>query len=55
VGGVGYELEVPMSTFYELPDIGQSSVLLVHMLVREDAAGQDQRHRDNSGFNRSDH
>jgi len=26
-----------MSTFYELPDIGQSSVLLVHMLVREDA------------------
>ena len=37
VGGVGYELEVPMSTFYELPDIGQSSVLLVHMLVREDA------------------
>jgi len=37
VGGVGYELEVPMSTFYELPDIGQSSVLLVHMVVREDA------------------
>ena len=37
MGGVGYELEVPMSTFYELPDIGQSSVLLVHMVVREDA------------------
>lgn len=37
VGGVGYELEAPMSTFYELPAIGQPVILVTHLLVREDA------------------
>lgn len=37
VGGVGYEVEAPMSTFYQLPDIGQSVHILTHLLVREDA------------------
>ena len=37
VAGVGYELEVPMSTFYELPEPGESVALVVHMVVREDA------------------
>ena len=37
VNGVGYEIEVPMSTFYNLPAIGQSVSLHVHMVVREDA------------------
>ena len=37
VGGVGYEIDVPMSTFYNLPEIGGQVVLLTHFLVREDA------------------
>ena len=37
VGGVGYELEAPMSTFYELPAVGEEVRLLTHLLVREDA------------------
>jgi len=37
VGGVGYELEAPMTTFYQLPDAGQPAALFVHHLVREDA------------------
>ena len=37
VGGVGYELEAPMSTFYTLPAVGQSARLLTHLVVREDA------------------
>ena len=37
VQGVGYELEAPMSTFYALPARGESIVLLVQMVVREDA------------------
>ena len=37
VQGVGYELEAPMSTFYELPGPGESVVLYTHLLVREDA------------------
>src|SRR5258706_15567990 len=36
-GGVGYELEVPMSTFYNLPASGERVTLLTHLLVREDA------------------
>lgn len=36
-GGLGYELEAPMSTFYDLPQTGQPVTLLVHMVVREDA------------------
>jgi Holliday junction DNA helicase RuvA len=35
--GVGYEVEVPMTTFYELPDIGDEITLLTHFIVREDA------------------
>ncbi len=37
VGGVGYELEAPMSTFYQLPDTGHAVRLHTHLLVREDA------------------
>jgi Holliday junction DNA helicase RuvA len=37
VGGVGYELEAPMSTFYRLPDTGRELVLVTHLVVREDA------------------
>ena len=37
VGGVGYELEAPMSTFYSLPAVGQPVRLLTHLVVREDA------------------
>ncbi len=36
-GGVGYEIEVPMSTFYNLPASGERVVLLTHLVVREDA------------------
>jgi holliday junction DNA helicase RuvA len=35
--GVGYEVEVPMSTFYNLPATGERVALLTHLLVREDA------------------
>ena len=35
--GVGYEVEVPMSTFYNLPEIGSKIQLLIHFVVREDA------------------
>ena len=35
--GVGYEVGVPMSTFYNLPSIGEKVTLLTHMVVREDA------------------
>ena len=37
VNGVGYEIEAPMSTFYELPAPGQKVTLHTHLLVREDA------------------
>lgn len=37
VHGVGYEIDVPMSTFYNLPSIGSEVTLLTHMVVREDA------------------
>ena len=36
VNGVGYELEVPMSTFYGLPALGQNVSLATHLAVRED-------------------
>ena len=36
-GGVGYEVEVPMSTFYGLPAAGERVTLLTHLVVREDA------------------
>jgi len=35
--GVGYEMEVPMSTFYNLPASGERVTLLTHLIVREDA------------------
>jgi Holliday junction DNA helicase RuvA len=35
--GVGYECEVPMSTFYNLPALGEKVVMLTHFVVREDA------------------
>ena len=35
--GVGYEVDVPMSTFYNLPSIGEKVSLLTHFVVREDA------------------
>ncbi|HEX7650522.1 MAG TPA: Holliday junction branch migration protein RuvA [Noviherbaspirillum sp.] len=35
--GVGYEVDVPMSTFYNLPPVGEKIVLLTHLAVREDA------------------
>lgn len=35
--GVGYECEVPMSTFYNLPAVGEKVTLLTHFVVREDA------------------
>ena len=37
VGGVGYELEAPMTTFTELPELGAAVSLHVHQVVREDA------------------
>ena len=37
VQGVGYELDVPMSTFYNLPGLGEKVTLLTHFVVREDA------------------
>jgi Holliday junction DNA helicase RuvA len=36
-GGVGYEIDVPMSTFYNLPALGERVTLLTHLVVREDA------------------
>ena len=35
--GVGYEVDVPMSTFYNLPGVGEKVTLLTHLVVREDA------------------
>jgi Holliday junction DNA helicase RuvA len=35
--GVGYEVSVPMSTFYQLPSVGEKVILLTHFVVREDA------------------
>jgi Holliday junction DNA helicase RuvA len=37
VGGIGYELEAPMSTFFLLPAVGEEIRLLTHLVVREDA------------------
>ena len=37
VNGVGYEVDVPMSTFYNLPGLGERVTLLTHFVVREDA------------------
>ena len=37
VAGVGYELEAPMSTFYQLPEVGSPATLVTHLLIRDDA------------------
>ena len=37
VNGVGYEVDVPMSSFYNLPALGERTTLLTHFIVREDA------------------
>ena len=37
VSGVGYEVDAPMSTFYNLPSIGEDIFLYTHLVVREDA------------------
>jgi len=37
VAGVGYELEAPMSTFYELPELGREITLHTHLSIKEDA------------------
>jgi len=37
VHGVGYEVEAPMSTFYELPEPGENVTLLTHLTIRDDA------------------
>jgi Holliday junction DNA helicase RuvA len=36
-GGVGYEIDVPMSTFYNLPALGERVTLLTHLAIRDDA------------------
>ena len=37
VNGVGYELQLPMTCFYELPNIGEETTIITHFVVREDA------------------
>lgn len=37
VGGIGYELEAPMTTFYDLPPTGSEVTLHTHLVIREDA------------------
>ncbi len=37
VNGVGYEVDAPMSTFYQLPEVGKNIALHTHLVVREDA------------------
>lgn len=37
VQGVGYEVDVPMSTFYNLPDLNSAITLFIHFVVRDDA------------------
>jgi len=50
VQGVGYEIDVPMSTFYQLPATGSAVTLYTHLIVREDAhllygfASEQERH-----------
>jgi len=37
IQGIGYEIEAPMSTFYQLPELNQEVFLLIHLTIREDA------------------
>ena len=36
--GVGYEVHMPMTCFYELPEAGQEAIVFTHFVVREDAS-----------------
>lgn len=36
-GGVGYEIQMPMSSFYKLPEVGAEATIVTHFVVREDA------------------
>ena len=37
VNGVGYEVQLPLTSFYELPDVGEQATIYTHFVVREDA------------------
>ena len=37
VAGIGYEVQMPLTSFYHLPDIGQEAIIYTHFVVREDA------------------
>ena len=37
VGGVGYEVQLPMTCFYKLPELNQAVTLHTHLVIREDA------------------
>ncbi len=37
VNGIGYEVQMPMSCFYELPEVGAEAIIYTHFVVREDA------------------
>ncbi|MEI6858618.1 MAG: Holliday junction branch migration protein RuvA [Shewanella sp.] len=37
VGGLGYEVQMPQSSFYELPELNQEAIIYTHFIVREDA------------------
>lgn len=37
VNGIGYEVQMPMSCFYELPSLGEEAIIYTHFVVREDA------------------
>lgn len=37
VGGVGYEVEAPLSVFYDLPDLGQPLTILTHLSIKDDS------------------
>ena len=36
VNGIGYEVSVPLSTSFQLPNVGESAYILTHLVVRED-------------------
>ena len=52
--GVGYECEVPMSTFYLLPQVGEKVTLLTHFVVREDAPQQEGNASESQEFKKSE-
>ena len=36
VAGVGYEVQMPMTSFYKMPELGQNVIIYTHFVVRED-------------------